>query len=152
MKKLTAVLMLMTILFMYSCEKSESEKYNPEFEILNKNLLGDWIWLAKTGGFAGTIKTPASEGKNVVLTFLPDQKYSVTVNGVLQGEGNYYTSHISDVNAVEKNFIIFSDPKLLPLGNSPHKRLFEIKNDLLTMKDDYADGFNDTYTRKVDTP
>ena len=123
---------LMLISFLISCERNSE---NPNYEY----LIAKWNWVKSSGGINGTVETPASTGKNIVLE-ISQNKLKVYENGVLKTEKNYSIQTKNSILGGQKQMIVY-DPY------QPDQS-FSIENNKLFLSDECNDCFQSEYTKQ----
>ena len=113
-----------------------------EDELDTKTLVGNWDWVATSGGISGQTETPDSTGKNIILTFTEDDRYSFTTNGTVTEEGTFSLyKDVSDLSHYEVTFLHFS--------NSSNDMVINKNEDgELVFSDDTVDGYTYTYHKQ----
>lgn len=105
-----------------------------------KQLEGNWNWVSTSGGINGTVTTPASTGKTVVLSLRSDKSYEVKENDAVISTGTYTTSDfVSNLDHQTHVYVDFS--------NDPDRLVQSVSDTKLFMRDDNTDGFTDEYDK-----
>src|SRR5688572_23708336 len=93
MKKLiTTVMAALTLLLQTNVQAQQTETTVQDIAKLTEMLPGSWEWTESrfaSRGVKPTLKTPASENKNVTINFRPDNLASVYVNKKFSGMYQY---------------------------------------------------------------
>ena len=78
---------------------------------LPNGLTGSWKWTNTDGGIADNVhETPASTNKNIELSFLNNNQYTQSVNGVVTSQGTYSTSFKNCIHdGTSKLWVDFSE-------------------------------------------
>lgn len=127
MKKLLFLFAIVLI----SCQKDGINSTKNE-------LVGEWLWIKKTGGIAGVNESP-QKGDTLILKIMPDNIYHYISNDSTIKSGTYtFSKKQSMLLQEEKNFIILDENG---------KYMYELSNDTLYLAEDYYDGFNYEYAR-----
>lgn len=107
-----------------------------------KNLVGNWDWVSTSGGISGQTETPNSTGKNVILTFTEDDRYSFTTDGTVTNEGTFRLyKDVSDLSHYEVTFLHFSN-------FSNDVVINKNEGGELVFSDDTNDGFTYVYHKQ----
>ncbi len=132
-KKMKNLFLLFTFIGIFlSCSKEVKTQVNVE-------IIGKWIWVETSGGFAGTITTPKSTGNRITIEFTKTS-YIKYINGKLDAEMSYI---IEPGNSIRKegktDLIIYENEK---------KQSIELKGDKLILFDECFDCFQNEYIRE----
>jgi len=107
-----------------------------------KNLVGNWDWVSTSGGISGQTETPNSTGKNIILTFTEDDRYSFTTDGTVTNEGTFSLyKDVSDLSHYEVTFLHFSN-------FSNDVVINKNEDGELVFSDDTNDGFTYVYHKQ----
>jgi hypothetical protein len=140
------LLLLFALPFIISCKH---ENPNPDpVSNNNKDLLGEWIWVLKSGGIAGISKTP-DDGFNIHYLF-NDSKLKITENAKDYPAMRYsVTEKKSLLSNQLTNFLILNSADC-PTCQLMQEYTFQISKakDTLQLNEDVYDGFNYTFVRK----
>ncbi|MCQ4034362.1 hypothetical protein [Kaistella montana] len=113
-----------------------------ENELDTKNLVGNWDWVSTSGGIGGQTETPNSTGKNIILTFTEDDRYSFTTDGTVTNEGTFSLyKDVSDLSHYEVTFLHFSN-------FSNDVVINKNEDGELVFSDDTNDGFTYVYHKQ----
>jgi hypothetical protein len=136
-------LLLATCLLLWSC----SEKYIPtgasQGARSDSTYVGSWNWIKSIGGFAGTTRTPATDGYTVKIELTRDSVYNVYRDGGLtvsrrfsiHREKNSYSPDSVDVLSYP------NDPAI------PRQNIMLMSRDTLIIIDQCMDCYNSFYVR-----
>lgn len=132
-------LLILTVLFFISCDSDDSVRS------AKKDLKGKWNWINSMGGFAGTVNTPETEKKTIILEFT-DTTVKTFVDGNLQSETKFQIQTHKSIYGGERKMIVtnydddFTSEFLI-------KKSFEIKDDELILSDECSDCYVSKYKR-----
>ena len=104
-------------------------------------FLGKWTWVSSSGGFAGTIETPASTGKVISVEFTR-KKFRKYVNSVLTEEMKYSV-------ATEKSIFSTSELEIITYSHD-WRQSYLVKGDTLFLSDECYDCFGHVYVKGID--
>src|SRR5579885_748279 len=86
MKYRLLIPVMLSLLFT-NCKKQTS---GPQFiSDPSSSIVGRWYWTASSGGIAGVLKTPSSEGYTQIAEFHADSTYSLYQSGKLLYNSRY---------------------------------------------------------------
>jgi len=111
---------------------------NPKAEDMQNNIIGTWVWVETSGGFAGITKTPQSTGKTMRLV-ISDSTVKKYVNDTLRSELTYTIKSQSSIMGQISSMIIYENSA---------KQSFVVQGDNLILKDQVFDGFQYVYKRE----
>jgi hypothetical protein len=113
-------------------------------------LFGSWEWVETSGGYAGQIKTPATEGYSKTIEFKSNGIYKVYIDGKRDGKMTFTikegTSILTNASAwfIDYDIISTVNYKIEPATHTFHFG----GQDTLFLSEDFFDGFNYVYVRK----
>lgn len=99
-----------------------------------ESLVGSWIWVESTGGFAGMTRTPASTGETLTLAFTSDGLIEVVQNGVFQRSIPFTATPGTDAGTF---LVSYAEP----LFGFATQTATLVGTDALTLADPCCDGF-----------
>jgi hypothetical protein len=102
-------------------------------------IIGKWVWVESSGGFAGGITTPETTGNQITIEFTKST-YKKYINGKLDIEMTYL---IETGNSMRK-----SDKTDLIIYQNNKKQSLELKDNKLILYDECFDCFQTEYIRK----
>lgn len=140
MKYLLSLFLLLPLVFLSSCK--EMVQPDPTFE----NLYGEWEWSHSSGGLAGMVLTPASEGYTITLEFSRDGIFTKFKDGkeiehrffeITEGESIYSQELQWQIHYYDK-----------PAHAHPIPVSFELNGKELTLMEECYDCFSNYYVKK----
>jgi len=124
---------ILGVLFFPGCKKSGSSEYS--------QLYHPWEWVRSSGGIAGVIMTPASEGYTQSIDFEENGTYTKYRNNLVVSSGTFtISSAVSMLDQQEYDMVVFDD-------GSPPQAITNISDNGLTLREDCTDCFTHTYQR-----
>lgn len=105
----------------------------------NYDLTGTWIWIERSGGFAGVQETPESTGETRTLT-ITDTTLKYFTNNELVSEMEYTVRN-------QESMIINGNYDMIITENDGRK-IINLVGNSLTLSDDFPDGFIDKYIKQ----
>ena len=116
-------------------------KSNPIDSNGGQSIVGEWVWIQSSGGYAGNTIRPAANTK-FVLRFTSDSSYAEIRNDTVLLTSRY-SIHLGQT-------IFQSD--LMPVisfqnSSIPMKVIFKLSNDSLHLADNHYDGYGSLYIR-----
>lgn len=136
MKKVIYIFLLMLIV---SCSK---EKDTDDTSVVIPELKGTWEWVSSSGGIAGSTLTLASTGVFKYI-YIGDNVISFYENGV-QKEAKTFV--------IQSKKSIYSHKAVPMMVFKNHQNSFELKENILVLKDEVCDGFMHLYRKKDNMP
>ena len=131
--KLIWAVAILSVLFFLGCKKSESSEYSQLYHL--------WEWIQSSGGIAGVVRTPASEGYTQSMDFEENGSYTIYRNNLVFSSGTYtITRAVSMLDNVEYDMIAFDD-------GSPPQAITQLSDNELTLREDCIDCFTHFYRR-----
>ncbi|MDJ1473473.1 hypothetical protein [Xanthocytophaga flava] len=136
MKHLLFVAILLAFTQCSTNSVSPVEKYS------STNLVGRWVWVKSTGGFAGTTYTPESTNTTMELEFTSDSHKRVYKNGQLISDLTY---HI-----VQDTSMYTGKPgPLIEYDQEGQRVSYDFEKGDLILADECYDCFVSRYTHKA---
>jgi len=135
MKKYFIYLVFGLLISLSSCKKRICG-----FDESQPIYLGKWKWVETSGGFAGSIETPASTGKEIYYEFLQNGSYIKTVNDIIIEEGKF---QISTQNCIHQNRVM----PTIQFESQTELTIETNNTNTLYLADENADGFTYKYTK-----
>ena len=100
--------------------------------------MNSWLWVSSSGGFAGTIETPASTGNEVVIEFTA-KTFKRYVNGSLDEDLRYKVKLEESIFSTElEEVVTFSNG---------WRQSYLINGDTLFLSDECFDCYGHVYIR-----
>jgi hypothetical protein len=104
----------------------------------DSRLLDSWQWVSSSGGFAGTMETPASTGEEVMIEFTA-KKFRKYVNGSLTEELGYKVKLEESIYSTEPEEVINY--------SNGWRQSYLIKDDTLYLSDQCYDCYGYIYVK-----
>ena len=130
MKVTSKIFLALFITLLLSCD----EKIEPD-----SNLLGTWIWVKSTGGFAGRTDTPSSTGQQITIEFSKN-RYKKYVDGDLVDDLRYVIKLDNSIFSTEMEEII--------IYRNDWRQTFLVTEQSLILSDECYDCFQHEYKRE----
>jgi hypothetical protein len=113
-------------------------------------LFGSWEWVQTSGGLAGQIKNPATEGQTQSVEFSSTGIYKLFINGEQKSKTKYSLSYLTAVHNADSPVLVTYEN--LGSGHQSDdivKQYLTFKGeDTLYLNDECVDCFNYVYVRK----
>ena len=104
----------------------------------DSDLVGSWTWISSSGGFAGSIQTPANSGDEISIEFTKS-RFKKYVNGVLKDDLRYSITLDESIYSTERLEIIkFSNG---------WRQSYSATKDTLILNDECYDCYQYIYKR-----
>ncbi len=118
------------------------------------DLPGSWEWVSTSGGIAGDVMTPATEGYHATLVLSADGRADAYRDGAIVGTSHYLLQERLSLTAPggEREFGITFDPplQLFPNGVLETFVVRWSRNDTtLTLEAPCCDQYNHTFRRSI---
>ncbi|HYG40979.1 MAG TPA: hypothetical protein VD908_20280 [Cytophagales bacterium] len=137
LKRSPLVLVVALLTINMSCQK---DLVFPEGS--NKELLNKWEWIRSSGGFAGKVITPVSEGYSKTIEFSSKGIYKEFRNGKQVKKINFEIREGKSMFGQSKAFIIkFENEELI-------NQSFLIREDTLFLNEEVYDGFGHIFLKE----
>lgn len=105
-------------------------------DISDDKILGSWIWIETSGGFAGTTETPESTG-DVVRLEISANSIKRFVNGELELNRSYRISR--------RKSMIYDDEREMIIYTNGFRQIYVTAGNELFLTDDCYDCFQSRY-------
>lgn len=139
-----AFLLLMTL---SNCQK-DSASVNPQAI----TLLGDWVWIATSGGLTGGFTYKPADNEEVILRIKANNQLDVLRNGALLYSGTYLTGTLRSIYTGKDTPSIQTQTQGTNPAPSPQLLTNGVISNLtaatLEIADNAYDGFGCSYRRK----
>ena len=130
-----SLLMFLIIPISLGCKKSNN--YNS----LNSQLAGGWIYLYQVGGIAGKPTNFPMSGNTSLLVLSGNQTYRTLLNNKVQTDGSYSLGSV-------KSYFSGGNDNAIKFDSSADWQIIAVRNDTLTISDNYADGYGTIYIKE----
>ena len=127
-KVITSLTFTLIIFVLNACSKNK-----------DNDIVGNWRWVQSSGGITGTIQTPASTGKNILLV-ISDGDIKTYENDTLKETTGYTIKYGSSIIQDMKTLIIVKDEGV--------NQSFEINDDHLILYDECYDCYVSEYSKE----
>jgi hypothetical protein len=135
-----------TVSMIFSACRKDISLPDPSLE----KLFGSWEWVQTSGGFAGQIKTPATEGHTQSVEFSSKGIYKLFINGDQKSKSKFTLSYTTAMHSPDSPVLVTYEN--LGSGHQSDdivKQYLTFKGeDTLYLNDDCVDCFNYVYVRK----
>lgn len=134
MKTINVLLVFSIAFVLASCQKDNGLK--------NSSILGSWEWLKSSGGIAGVVYTPETQGYSQLIEFNANDIYKLYRNGQLQNEAHYtLLQDTSILSNTMVDMVQYEDGSRQSFSSSSN-------DDTLFLREDVFDGFDHIYIRR----
>ncbi len=131
--KIMFAVMIVGLLLYPACKKTDLAA--------DDNIFHTWEWTESSGGIAGVVQTPASEGYTQSIKFEQGGLYTRYRNDTVVGNGTYtLTSEESMLDDTVYDMIVFDD-------GTPKQAIMIVNATQLILREDCFDCFTHTYQR-----
>ncbi|MES2827164.1 MAG: hypothetical protein V4687_03385 [Bacteroidota bacterium] len=138
MNKILTVFLGVLVLLTFS--RCKTQTVEPSLKV---KIIGKWKYTGSSGGFAGKYD-PANAKVANMIEFKSDGKYVRYINNDPDTQGTYDIIRIKSIYTGEDENAVRFDPR----SDSPKIGLIaNVKNDELTLGDNFNDGYTAGYVR-----
>jgi hypothetical protein len=132
--KLLWVVVIVGIVFPAGCKKTSTNLPTSQIAYM-------WEWTQSTGGLAGVIQTPQSEGYTQATDFDDNGQYTKYRDNAIIASGAYsLTRNVSQLDGIEYDMVVFND------GTAP-QAILSVSDNQLVLREECFDCFTHTYRR-----
>lgn len=131
--KLMWIVVMVGVLFCPGCKKTD--------ESSDINLWYRWEWVQSSGGIAGEVLTPQSEGYTQAVEFEENGAYTKYRNNAVVTSGTYTINRaVSILDGQEYDMVVFDD-------GSPTQAIALVNERNLILREDCFDCYTHNYQR-----
>lgn len=134
MKTINFLLIFSIAFVVAACQKNESRN--------NSSIIGSWEWAQSSGGIAGVVYTPETQGYSQTIEFNANDIYKRYRDGQLQEETHY--TLLQDTSILSNTVVDMVQYE----DDIRQSFSFSSNGDTLFLKDDVFDGFDYIYIRR----
>lgn len=131
MVKNAANFLILLLILILGCE-------TPEMEKVSQPLIGEWLWVESSGGFAGTTILP-KDNERVLLAFHKNGTFTIKLNGKETETGNYTVELQPSIFNQEQTYLL--------VYKNGISQGFQFEQKKLYLTDEVYDGFSHTYVK-----
>ena len=137
MKAFKIFLFVLTAYLITDCESYPINPAPAKYQ-----LVGEWLWLSRTGGITGGTITP-NEGTKQTIKFSPDSLYSVYSNDSLIYRYNFNMQKKRTIYSVDSLDVICFQS----MSMSGQRVILRLTYDTLMLGDNLVDGYTYLYKK-----
>jgi len=130
---LTWAVLTAAVLFCPGCKKTDTSPFSM--------LYHQWEWVQSSGGIAGVVQTPQSEGYTQTIDFDENGFFTVYQNNAVAISGTYTIIRAESILDNQEHDMIVFDNSLL------ESAITQLNGDTLILREEAFDGFTHTYRR-----
>lgn len=134
MKTINFLLIFSIAFVVAACQKNEGRN--------NSSIIGSWEWAQSSGGIAGVVYTPETQGYSQTIEFNANDIYKRYRDGQLQEETHY--TLLQDTSILSNTVVDMVQYE----DDIRQSFSFSSNGDTLFLKDDVFDGFDYIYIRR----